>query len=173
MLRRTPVFAFLLLAASSLGCPSLTEPGDPVVFADPPPPPVASTPAPVVASAPPAPSPAPTPSATVVPQEMITASHILVSWKGAALPGATRTKDEARKRIQEVIDKLKKGGDFAKLAAEYSEDRSNKDKGGDLGAFGKGRMVPPFEAAAFALKVGDVSGIVETQFGFHVIKRTK
>jgi hypothetical protein len=178
MLRRSPVFALLLplAAASVAGCPSLTEPGDPVVFADPPPPPSASVATTAVASAPPAPSPnvPPTPSAPpVVPQETITASHILVSWKGAALPGATRTKDEARKRAQEVIDKLKKGGDFAKLAAEYSEDRSNKDRGGDLGAFAKGRMVPPFENAAFALKVGEVSGIVETQFGFHVIKRTK
>jgi peptidyl-prolyl cis-trans isomerase C/peptidyl-prolyl cis-trans isomerase SurA len=173
MLRRTFLFALLLLAVSAMGCPSLTEPGDPIVFAEPPPPPASVT----VAAAAPAPSPSPSappaPSVTAVPQETITASHILVSWKGAALPGATRTKDEARKRIQEVIDKLKKGADFGKLAAEYSEDRSNKDKGGDLGAFPRGRMVPPFDSAAFALKPGEVSGIVETQFGFHVIKRVK
>jgi len=179
MLRRCLPFALLLsvlpLAASTLGCPSLTEPGDPIVFAEPPPPPAPSTTTAAVAPAPsPAPTPsAPTPSATAVPQESITASHILVSWKGSALPGGTRTKDEARKRIQEVVGKLQKGGDLAKLAAEYSEDRSNKDRGGDLGAFTRGRMVPPFENAAFALKVGEVSGIVETQFGFHVIKRTK
>lgn len=171
---RRALFLFLL-AGSAIGCPSLTEPGEPVVFADPPPPPAPSTPVTTltiasVAPAPP-PTPPPTPSAQP-PQESIEAAHILVSWKGAERSTQTRTKDEARKRISEVIAKLKKGADFGKLAAQYGED-GTKSSGGSLGSFTRGRMVPAFESAAFALKPGEVSGIVETQFGFHVIKRTK
>ena len=79
------------------------------------------------------------------------------------------TKDEARKKAEMVLDLVHKGGDFAKLAEQYSDDGS-KTSGGDLGYFTKGKMVPEFEKAAFSLKPGEVSGIVETQFGFHIIK---
>lgn len=107
-------------------------------------------------------------------QERISAAHVLVAYKGSerAKPSVTRTKAEAQKRAAEVLEKARKGGDFAALAREYSDDSSGS-KGGDLGSFGKTQMVKPFADAAFALKVGDVSDVVESEFGFHVIQRTK
>ena len=72
----------------------------------------------------------------------------------------------------EVMGKIKNGEDFGKLAAEYSIDGS-KRRGGDLGSFGRGVMVRPFEQAAFALEKGQVSEPVKTQFGYHIIKRTE
>jgi parvulin-like peptidyl-prolyl isomerase len=71
---------------------------------------------------------------------------------------------------QEVLQKLNGGESFAKLAEQYSIDGSRKH-GGDLGEFGRGMMVKEFEQAAFALEKGQVSGIVKTQFGYHIIKR--
>jgi len=105
--------------------------------------------------------------------DKITASHVLVGYKGADRSEATRTKAEARKRAEEVLAKAKApGADFAALAKEYSEGPSGK-KGGDLGEFEKGKMHKNFEEAAWKLKAGEISDIVETPFGFHVIKRTK
>ncbi|HJR09621.1 MAG TPA: peptidylprolyl isomerase [Pyrinomonadaceae bacterium] len=77
---------------------------------------------------------------------------------------------QTKAKAEEVLAKLRAGGDFAALAKELSADSSNKDKGGDLGWFGRGMMVKPFEDAAFALKPGELSGVVETQFGYHIIK---
>jgi parvulin-like peptidyl-prolyl isomerase len=71
---------------------------------------------------------------------------------------------------QEVLQKINGGESFAKLAEQYSIDGSRKH-GGDLGEFGRGMMVKEFEQAAFALEKGQVSGIVKTQFGYHIIKR--
>jgi peptidyl-prolyl cis-trans isomerase C len=71
----------------------------------------------------------------------------------------------------EILDKIKKGESFAKMAEQYSTDGSRK-RGGDLGEFGRGMMVRPFEEAAFKLQVGEISGIVKTEFGYHIIKRT-
>ena len=71
---------------------------------------------------------------------------------------------------QEVLQKINGGESFAKMAEQYSIDGSRKH-GGDLGEFGKGMMVKEFEQAAFALEKGQVSGIVKTQFGYHIIKR--
>jgi peptidyl-prolyl cis-trans isomerase C len=98
--------------------------------------------------------------------EQMRASHILIKVE----PQADEAKKaEARKKIDMIQGKLKKGEDFGALAKEYSEGPSS-DRGGDLGSFSRGQMVKPFEDAAFALKPGEVSGIVETKFGYHLIK---
>jgi peptidyl-prolyl cis-trans isomerase C len=80
------------------------------------------------------------------------------------------TKEEAKKKAQAILDRVRKGEDFAKLAEEYSGDPSSKSKGGDTDYFAKGVMVPEFEKVAFSLKPGEVSDLVETQFGYHIIK---
>jgi peptidyl-prolyl cis-trans isomerase C len=98
--------------------------------------------------------------------EQLHARHILISLEEAAAEDAER---EARGRIEDIQQKLQAGGDFAALAEEYSEGPS-APRGGDLGYFGRGQMVPPFEEAVFALSVGEVSGIVRTAFGFHLIE---
>jgi peptidyl-prolyl cis-trans isomerase C len=97
--------------------------------------------------------------------EQIKASHILIKVDAKA---DDATKAEARKKIEEVQQKLKDGGDFAALAKEYSEGPSST-KGGDLGYFRRGQMVKPFEEAALALKPNEVSEVVETRFGYHLI----
>jgi peptidyl-prolyl cis-trans isomerase C len=97
--------------------------------------------------------------------EQIKASHILIKVDAKA---DEAQKTEARKKIEEVQKKLKDGGDFAALAKEYSEGPSSA-KGGDLGYFRRGQMVKPFEEAALALKPNEVSDIVETRFGYHLI----
>jgi hypothetical protein len=105
--------------------------------------------------------------------EEIRASHILYMYKGSMRAPATvtRTKDEAQKAAEAALAKIKAGAKLADIAAAES-DCPSKKKGGDLGSFGRGLMAPPFEQAAFALKTGEVSGVVETKFGFHVIQRT-
>jgi parvulin-like peptidyl-prolyl isomerase len=80
------------------------------------------------------------------------------------------TKEEARKKSEALLERARKGEDFAKLATENSDDPGSKDKGGEYDFFGHGKMVPEFEKAAFALKPGEISDLVETQFGFHIIK---
>jgi parvulin-like peptidyl-prolyl isomerase len=70
----------------------------------------------------------------------------------------------------EILERVRKGESFAKLAEQYSMDGTRK-RGGDLGFFGRGAMVREFENAAFALKVGEISGAVKTEFGYHIIKR--
>ncbi|NSL51995.1 peptidylprolyl isomerase [Calidifontibacillus erzurumensis] len=87
----------------------------------------------------------------------IKASHILI-------------KDE--KLAKEVLQKVKNGEDFAKLAKEYSEDPGSAANGGDLGFFGTGVMTKPFEEAAYKLNVGEISDLVKTEFGYHIIKLT-
>ncbi len=125
-----------------------------------------------VATANPTPAPTPTPA----PQpggERIRASHILVAYQGAMRSTATRTKEEAKQRAEALLARARGGQDFAKLASENSDDPTAKARNGDLGAFERNAMVKPFADAAFALKPGEISGVVETPFGFHIIKRTE
>jgi foldase protein PrsA len=89
-------------------------------------------------------------------EENIRASHILV---------------DSKKEAENILELLKQGKEFAELAQMHSTDGS-KDQGGDLGFFERGMMTPPFEEAAFALDVGELSGVVESEHGFHIIKLT-
>lgn len=99
-------------------------------------------------------------------KEEIKARHILIKVAADAAPEEV---EKARTKIVAVLAEVKAGGDFAELAKKYSQGPSNS-MGGDLGWFGRGSMVKPFEEAAFALTPGDVSEPVLTQFGFHLIK---
>ena len=101
----------------------------------------------------------------------VRASHILLMYKGSSRSTATRSKVEAEQQIKQLEAQLDQGGDFAGLARQHSDCPSSA-KGGDLGSFGKGQMVPEFENAAFSMEVGQVSGVVETAFGYHLIQRT-
>ena len=96
-------------------------------------------------------------------------SHILIST--GQMP-TEESRAAALVRAQEVLAKVQAGEDFATLAKEYSQDEYSAVNGGDLGFFEKGQMVPEFEAAAFGLKKGEVSEIVESQYGYHIIKVT-
>ncbi len=98
--------------------------------------------------------------------ESFHASHILIGVKPEATP---EEKQKAREKAEAIKKKILAGEDFATLAKAESSCPSSA-QGGDLGFFGKGEMVPPFENATAALKPGEVSGVVETQFGYHIIK---
>ena len=92
--------------------------------------------------------------------EQVQARHILIAGKDAA----------ARAKAHQISKELAAGADFAALAKEHSADTGSAQRGGDLGFFGKGRMVPEFETTAFALKDGQISDPVESQFGLHIIQ---
>jgi peptidyl-prolyl cis-trans isomerase C len=98
--------------------------------------------------------------------EQVSASHILIKLEHGA---SQEQKDDAMVKIKKVKERLNAGDDFATVAKEMSEGPSAAN-GGDLGSFGKGAMVKPFQDAAFALNIDEVSDIVETQFGYHIIK---
>ncbi|MBI4703891.1 MAG: peptidyl-prolyl cis-trans isomerase [Deltaproteobacteria bacterium] len=103
--------------------------------------------------------------------DQVTASHILLMYQGAMRSRASRSKQEAAQQIQQIKQKIDTGGDFAELARQCSDCPSGK-RGGDLGTFGRGQMVKEFEQTAFALAVGATSGVIETPFGYHIIRRT-
>jgi peptidyl-prolyl cis-trans isomerase D len=98
--------------------------------------------------------------------ERVKARHILIKTQGKS----DAEKKQALAKAQDLLKQLKAGADFTQLAQKNSEDSSNAPKGGDLGWFVRGQMVPEFDKAAFALKSGDMSDIVNTEFGYHIIK---
>jgi len=103
--------------------------------------------------------------------EMVRAAHVLIATKDIQ-SNTELSEDQKKEKLkvaEDVLKKAKDGGDFAKLAKEYSDDPGSKDKGGEY-TFPRGQMVPAFEAAAFSLKTNEVSGIVTTPFGYHIIK---
>ncbi|TYO98675.1 peptidyl-prolyl cis-trans isomerase D [Geothermobacter ehrlichii] len=101
--------------------------------------------------------------------EQVRASHVLIRVPRDA---DEKTRKEKRKLAEKVLEEAKAGKDFAELARTYSDDKASVAKGGDLGYFKRGTMVAPFEKAAFALQPGELSDIVESPFGYHVIKVT-
>ena len=105
----------------------------------------------------------------------IGAKHILVmhAQSQSKPEGVTRTREEAKKRAQEALVKIRGGADFDAMVKEYTDEPGGAERGGDLGIFERGQMVKGFGDAAFALKIGEVSEVVETPFGFHIIKRTE
>jgi parvulin-like peptidyl-prolyl isomerase len=109
------------------------------------------------------------------PPEAVAAQHVLIAYRGAknAPKEVKRSKKEARALAEEIAKKAKDGADFTGLVKEHSEDPGTKDRLGSLGKFTPDKMVKPFSDAAFALKVDEVSDVVETEFGFHVIKRNQ
>lgn len=98
--------------------------------------------------------------------ESVHARHILVQVEPTA---SEEQKASARRRAERLLDRLRGGAEFASVARD-SSDCPSASRGGDLGFFGRGAMVPPFEAAVFALEAGGMSDIVETQFGYHIIR---
>jgi cyclophilin family peptidyl-prolyl cis-trans isomerase len=106
-----------------------------------------------------------------IPPQTVTISHILVSFAGARNATSERPKEEARKRVEAALKEIKAGKAFAATAKTYSDDPASGANGGAVGEVSKGDTDPAFEKAAFALKPGEVSGVVETPFGFHVILR--
>jgi len=103
--------------------------------------------------------------------ESIRASHILLQETKDSL-GHTIDSIGNYNKAKSILDRVKNGEDFSKLAAEFSQDPASASKGGDLGFFDRRRMVQPFDSAAFLLKTGQVSGLVRTPFGWHIIKVT-
>ncbi len=99
--------------------------------------------------------------------ESAKARHILLKVPEGADEKAWK---EAESKAKDIKKKLENGEDFAELAKKYSDDPGSKNKGGDLGFFTKGRMVPEFESAAFSLKPGELSDPVKTNFGYHIIE---
>ena len=99
--------------------------------------------------------------------EQVRASHILISVQQGADVAA---KAAAKRKAEGVLKQVKAGGDFAALAKDNSQDPGSAVNGGDLGFFQRGQMVPPFDEAAFTMKPGSTSDLVETQFGYHIIR---
>ena len=105
--------------------------------------------------------------------EQVKARHILIAFKGspAAQPEKPElTEEQAKAKAEDIRKQLVGGASFEELAKKESDDVGSGSRGGDLGEFGPGQMVPEFEKAAFEAKVGDLTPVVRTQFGYHVIK---
>lgn len=119
-------------------------------------------------------APVPPPPAPGDASQRVTASHILFAYRGAlrASPQITRSKAEAKGTAEEVLGRLRRGAlTFDQAVASYSDEPGARERKGALGSFARNSMVKPFSDAAFALKPGDISSVVETDFGFHIIWR--
>ncbi len=103
--------------------------------------------------------------------DQITASHILIGHAEASSASTGLGREDALAQIETIKTEIAGGSSFADQAIEHS-DCPSSSKGGDLGPFGPGAMVPEFDTAAFVLEVGEISDVVETGFGFHLINRT-
>jgi len=99
--------------------------------------------------------------------EMVRARHIFFKVTKSM---TDEEKEKLKEKAEAVLKRVRAGEDFAKLAEEFSDDGGSKTKGGDLGLFPKGKMVPQFEKAAFALNAGEVSDVIESPYGYHIIK---
>ena len=99
-------------------------------------------------------------------EELASVRHILLLTQGKS----DAEKLEIRKKMEGILARAKKGEDFAELAKEYTEDPGSKENGGLYENFPKGQMVKPFEDAAFSLPIGEISDIVETHYGYHILK---
>jgi peptidyl-prolyl cis-trans isomerase NIMA-interacting 1 len=175
MQRATVLVSIFTLAASLLGCdpppaPSGSAPAETASGRTPPPPPASEIPSSLTPGTPGQPS-----QAAEAPPEVVAAQHLLVAYKGAkgAAKSITRSKADAKKRAEEALGKARKGDDFTALVKAYSDEPGAVDRQGSLGKFKHEAMTKPFSDAAFALKVGEISEVVETDFGFHVIKRNQ
>jgi peptidyl-prolyl cis-trans isomerase C len=102
-------------------------------------------------------------------EDTVRASHILIKFKD----DKPESDKEAKEAAEKILARIKAGESFEKLAEAESACPSGKMAKGSLGAFAKGQMVPEFEKVAFELKPGDISGVVKTQFGYHIIRRDK
>jgi peptidyl-prolyl cis-trans isomerase C len=105
--------------------------------------------------------------------EQVKARHILIAFKGSPAANAEKpelTEEQAKAKAEELRTKIVGGASFEELAQKESDDLGSGSRGGDLGEFGRGQMVPEFEKAAFEAKVGEVTPVVRTQFGYHIIK---
>jgi hypothetical protein len=110
--------------------------------------------------------------ANAPPQE-ISAQHLLVMYQGSksAPRSIKRSKEDARARATEALDAIKRGQDFDKVVSAYTDEPGGASRRGALGKFTRDRMVKAFADAAFALEVGEISTVIESPFGFHVIRR--
>ena len=103
--------------------------------------------------------------------DKISASHILIMHKGSQSSRSDLSKKEALDLINDIYEKLNKNKKLVKDLASKHSDCSSSSYGGSLGEFGKGMMVKPFEEKAFSLDIDEISKPIETDFGFHIIKR--
>jgi NIMA-interacting peptidyl-prolyl cis-trans isomerase 1 len=189
--RMNATSSFLLLAVAACGGPEASpkpaatpQPAaqEPVATTAAPAPSVSAAPASSAPAAPASSSPAPSPSASASPlvasaprPKMIAARHVLIQWMGCqnSSPSVIRTRDQAHALAVDVLRRLRAGEDFPRLVVEFSDEPNAGARGGSVGRFGHGAMVHEFEEAAFALKPNEISEIVESPFGFHVIQRTE
>jgi peptidyl-prolyl cis-trans isomerase NIMA-interacting 1 len=105
----------------------------------------------------------------------VRAQHLLVMHRESrnSSPAIQRTRAEARARADEALRKVREGADFDQTVRTYSDEPGAAERAGDLGRFTRRMMVKPFSDAAFRLKVGEISDVIETEFGYHVIRRTE